>query len=522
MLSRPLLTALIAGLVSATGFAPLNLWPITLLAVAVLLWLSWAAPTLKAVLLRGWVFGVGHFTVGNNWIQHAFDYQDKMPPALGYFAVVLLALYLAVYPAVAMGLAWRFVRTIRRRDRATEPDLGFVLAAAASWIVTEYLRGVLFTGYPWNPLGVVWLPTPLAQLAAWIGTYALSGVTIFAAGLIFLAARRRYWPLLIGAPLLIALGAALFLVTDFTVTTPSPDSTAPRVRVVQPNIGQEGVGDPGYPERVLAKLIEGSGQPGAAPRLLVWPEGMVNYYIEDGYADRRFYGGADPRWARARIATALGPKDMALIGGTALFFGSDGRISGAGNSVWSIDSAGTLGRRYDKAHLVPYGEYLPMRTLLAPLGLARLVMGEVDFVPGPGPRAIEMPGFGKAGIQICYEIIFSGQVVDRGNRPDFIFNPSNDAWFGKWGPPQHLAQARLRAIEEGLPILRSTPTGISAVIDGRGRVLESIPHRQEGAIELALPRPLPSTLFARLGNWLAFLVAGTLYLFAIAFRRLGR
>jgi apolipoprotein N-acyltransferase len=205
-----------------------------------------------------------------------------------------------------------------------------------------------------------------------------------------------------------------------------------------------------------------------------------------------------------------------------LFFGKDGQLSGAGNSVWSLDSRGALGQRYDKAHLVPYGEYLPMRTLLAPLGLARLVMGEVDFVPGPGPRAIETPGFGKAGIQICYEIIFSGQVVDRRNRPDFLFNPSNDAWFGKWGPPQHLAQARLRAIEEGLPILRSTPTGISAVIDARGRVLESVPHGQEGAIELMLPHPLPPTLFAQLGNWLAFIVAGALYLFAIAFRRLGR
>ncbi|KRC81116.1 apolipoprotein N-acyltransferase [Sphingomonas sp. Root241] len=519
MLSRPLLTALIAGLVSATGFAPLNLWPIALLAFAVLLWLTWSAPTLKAVLLRGWVFGVGHFTVGNNWIQHAFDYQDKMPPALGYFAVLLLALYLAVYPAFAMGLAWRFSRTVKRRDGGTAPDLAFVLAAAASWIITEYLRGVLFTGYPWNPLGVVWLPTPLAQIAAWIGTYALSGVAVFAAGLLFLASQRQYRPLLIGAPLLFVLA---LLNLGFAGTSPSPDPAAPRVRVVQPNIGQEGVGEPDYPERVLVKLLEYSGRPGEAPRLLVWPEGTVNYYVEDGYPDTRFYGRADPRWVRIRIATRLGPKDVALIGGTALFFGKDGKINGAGNSVWSLDSKGTLGPRYDKAHLVPYGEYLPMRTLLAPLGLARLVMGEVDFVPGPGPRAIEVPGFGKAGIQICYEIIFSGQVVDRRNRPDFIFNPSNDAWFGKWGPPQHLAQARLRAIEEGLPILRSTPTGISAVIDAHGRVLESIPHRQEGAIELALPRPLPPTLFARLGNWLAFLVAGAFHLFAIAFRRLGR
>jgi len=521
MLSRPLLTALIAGLVSATGFAPLNLWPVTLVAFAILLWLSWSAPTLKSVLLRGWVFGVGHFTVGNNWIQHAFDYQDKMPPVLGYFAVVLLALYLAVYPAVAMGLAWRFVRIVRSRAGWQEPDLAFVLAAAASWILTEYLRGVLFTGYPWNPLGVVWLPTPVAHIAAWIGTYALSGVAILAAGLLFLASQRQYRPLLIGAPLLVVLGL-LPALEGLPQTRPSGAAATPHVRVVQPNIGQEGVGDADYPERVLRKLLEWSGRPGAIPRLLVWPEGTVNYYVEDGYPDTRFYGLGDPRWVRARIAGQLGPQDAALIGGTALFFGKDGKLSGAGNSVWSLRPGGVLGQRYDKAHLVPYGEYLPMRTLLAPLGLARLVMGEIDFVPGPGPRAIDVPGFGKAGIQICYEIIFSGQVVDRAERPAFLFNPSNDAWFGKWGPPQHLAQARLRAIEEGLPILRSTPTGISAVIDARGRVLESVPHGQEGAIELALPEPLPPTLFARLGNWLAFLVAGALYLFAIAFRRLAR
>jgi len=163
-----------------------------------------------------------------------------------------------------------------------------------------------------------------------------------------------------------------------------------------------------------------------------------------------------------------------------------------------------------------------MRPLLAPLGLARLVMGDVDFLPGPGPRAIPVPGFGNAGIQICYEIIFSGQVVDRAHRPDFLFNPSNDAWFGTWGPPQHLAQARLRAIEEGLPILRSTPTGISALIDGHGRLLGTIPPGQAGAIRLPLPRPLPPTLFSMLGNWMVLLMAALTGLFAIANRRFAR
>ena len=208
--------------------------------------------------------------------------------------------------------------------------------------------------------------------------------------------------------------------------------------------------------------------------------------------------------------------------GNALFFDSDDRLVGAGNSVWTIDSSGMLGERYDKAHLVPYGEYLPLRPILKPLGLARLVMGEIDFLPGPGPRTLEVPGFGKAGLQVCYEIIFSGAVVDRADRPDFIFNPSNDAWFGSWGPPQHLAQARLRAIEEGLPVLRSTPTGISAVIGAGGELIATIPAGSADAIEVPLPRPRAPTPFARLGNWLAFLTAGLLLLIAVAIRRFAR
>jgi apolipoprotein N-acyltransferase len=517
MLARPLLTAFAAGLLSATGFAPLDWWPVALPCFAVLLHLTHEAPTLKAALLRGWVFGVGHFALGNNWIQHAFDYQDKMPPALGYAAVVLLALYLAIWPAIAMGLAWRFARDVRRRDGWVEPDLGFVLAAAAAWIATEWLRATMFTGYPWSPLGTLWLPVPgVAQLAAWIGTYALSGVTICIAGALHLAARRQYPPL---AGTAIALGLAALLLHP---GSPEPSPGQPLVRVVQPDIGQEGVADADYPQRVLARLIELSGTPGPAPRLVVWPEGMVNYYVEDGYPDRRFYHAGDPRYVRARIAAMLGPRDMALISGNALFFNPQGRLSGAGNSVWPLDPAGMLGARYDKGHLVPFGEYLPLRTLLAPLGLARFVMGDIDFIPGPGPATIAVPGFGRAGVAVCYEIIFSGSIVDRRNRPDFLFNPSNDAWFGSWGPVQHLAQARMRAIEEGLPILRATPNGVSAVIDAHGRLLGTVPAKQAGAIEVPLPAPLPPTLFARMGNWLALLVAGLSLGLAIAFRRIRR
>lgn len=523
MLPRPRLIALIAGAVSATAFAPLDWWVAGLVCLAILLRLTHEAPTLRQALLRGWLFGLGHFTVGNNWIQHAFDYQDRMPPVLGYLAVVLLALYLAVYPAIAMGLAWRFSRW--RRRLGARPDLAFVLVAAAAWIVTEYLRGVMFTGYPWNPLGVIWLPTlGIAWLSAWTGTYALSGLTMIAGGALLLLSQRRWrFP----AALAVVLALLAFNGVELRLTEPAPDPTAPRVRVLQPNIGQEAALDGTYAQKAMAALTRLSNDRvtilpgGPAPRLIVWPEGTVDYWIEEGYPPE-WYGKGDPRTIRQMIAMTLGPKDMALVGGNALLFGGDRTLDAATNSVFAIDPAGAIRGRYDKAHLVPYGEYLPMRALLKPLGLSRLVMGDIDFRPGPGPQTLEVPGFGKVGMQICYEIIFSGETVDPNNRPAILFNPSNDAWFGSWGPPQHLAQARMRAIEEGLPILRATPTGISAIIDANGRIVAAAGPGEAKAIEAAMPAALPPTVFARLGNWMAFIAAGLLFVAAIAIRRFAR
>lgn len=521
MRPRPLLIALAAGLISATGFAPLDLWPLLLIALAVLLWLVHQAPNLRSALLRGWLFGLGHFAVGNNWMQHAFDYQDRMPPALGYVAVLLVGCYLAIFPALAMGLAWRFKTGVRKRSEWLGPDSGYVLAAAAAWMVTEWLRASLFTGYPWDPLGLGWLTVyPVAQSAALIGTYALSGVMMLAAGALYLLAQRDYgFPAAI-AGLLVLLG--LLGTSHAPIAARTADSPPQlRVRVVQPNIGQEALGDPDYNEKVLAKMIALSKGASAEPRLLVWPEGMVNDLIEDGYPDPRLYR-VDPRIIRARIGATLGPLDTALVGGNALFFDERGRISGAGNSIWPVDPAGVLGPRYDKAHLVPFGEYLPARRVMEALGIARFAAGDIDFIRGPGPRTIEIAGVGKVGMLICYEVIFSGQVVDPLERPDVIFNPSNDAWFGSWGPAQHLAQARMRAIEEGLPILRSTPTGISAVIDAHGRVVASVPFRTEGAADAPLPPARPPTLFSRFGNGIAAAMAGLLLLFAIAIRRFAR
>jgi predicted amidohydrolase len=199
--------------------------------------------------------------------------------------------------------------------------------------------------------------------------------------------------------------------------------------------------------------------------------------MRDGYPawfyDSTAYG--DPALARLRLGRVAGANSVLLTGSVDLDI--KGKVAESGqNVITALDGHGRIVGSYAKAHLVPYGEYLPMRGLLEPLGLARLVPGEIDFRAGPGPRTVDLADLGKAGMQICYEIIFSGQVVDREHRPDYIVNPSNDGWFGDWGPPQHLAQARLRAIEEGLPVLRSTTNGVSAVVDADGIIRHAAPR----------------------------------------------
>jgi apolipoprotein N-acyltransferase len=389
--------------------------------------------------------------------------------------------------------------------------------AAAAWIVSEWLRSQMFTGYAWNPLGTIWLPAGgIAGAARFVGTYALSGLAVLSAAALLVALQRRWR--FAGAVAVLLGGLALFGRPPLPV--PAPD--APLVRIVQPGIGQDERGEDDS-EKLLRALTRLSGSPGPRPRMILWPEGVVRPLVEDGYPSQYYhYQNATGHSVRRRIANVLGPDDFLLFGGSALQFDREDNIVSATNSVFALDWNARLTSRYDKSHLVPYGEYLPMRGLLEPLGLARLVPGDIDYADGPGPRALTVPGFGAVGLQICYEIIFSGQVVDRANRPRLLFNPSNDAWFGSWGPPQHLAQSRMRAIEEGLPVLRSTPTGITAAIGADGQVLGRLPTMHAAALELPLPAPAAPTLFSLAGNRMAALVVLLLVAGAIAIRRRGR
>lgn len=508
-LARPRWLAPVLGALAACGFQPLGLWPLTLLAVAGLIALIARAAGARGVAMLGWLFGVGHFSVGNTWIATAFTYQANMPAWLGGIAVLAIALYLALFPMLAALAGWWTARAWREPSAAA-----LVVAFAGWWIVAEWLRSWLFTGFAWNPLGIVLLggyDTPgWAWLARWTGTYGLSGLVVLLAGaihgLVLATFRRRAHLRAMG---LTAIGGVIAMTVGMYAPRSAPAAQGKlRFTLVQPDVRQEHLNDPRQWESQFVKTARLSlpvkGDASGQPRLVLWPESGVPDYLRSGYP-RFLYQettyAADPLLARRRIGRVIGANGLLLTGAVDLEIRHWDAVA-ARNVITAVDGAGAIRGSYAKAHLVPYGEYLPMRWLLEPLGASRLVAGALDFWPGPGPRTVDLGPWGKAGMQICYEIVFSGQVVDRAHRPDYLFNPSNDGWFGAWGPPQHLAQARLRAIEEGLPVLRATTTGISAVIDADGVVRSHVPRHVAARLDGLIPPAHTPTLFARLGNWL--------------------
>ena len=517
-----------AGAVAALGFEPWGLWPLTIAAVGALFWLLDRTPNRRAGFATGWAFGWGHFALGLTWIATAFTYQAKMPAWLGWVAVFGLAMFLAIYA----GLAAALTRGLVRRPEAR------ALMLAAAWMLAEWLRGHLLSGFAWNPLGAVWLGAGGVGLAAaWIGGLGLSGLAVLAGGAVWSCSPSplrggRLAPLRErgggahsdeenphpgprqGARLSpspqgegIAIAVLVFVVicggawASGYLTSATALSSGPPIHLIQPNIGQGEKYTPDADARHLATYLgltraALAKAPQAPPSLVVWSESSVIDPVEDA--------GVTDAALLARLASVLRPGDLLLFGGVALNRDALGEVIGVTNSLYVLDASARLHGRYDKAHLVPLGEYVPLRSVMELIGLARLTPGEIDFAPGPGPQTLALPGFPSVGAQICYEIIFPAEVIDEAHRPAWLVNISNDAWFGPTGPPQHLAQARLRAIEEGLPVARATPTGIGALIDAHGRVLGSLPLGTQGVISGRLPEPLPPTLFARFGHWTSF------------------
>lgn len=518
----PGLSAALIGLVAACGFPPLHAWWVALPALALLVAHIRSAPTWRGAAWRGWMFGWAHLTLANNWIATAFTHQAKMPEFLGWLAVPLLCVYLAIYPALAAMAA-------HLASKRAGP-LAFGAVFAAAWIVSEWVRSWAFTGYPWPPLGLVllggWDTPGVARVLPWIGTYALSGLAAFlAAGLFAVFSQPQK---ITGRKVIAVVGFCFVaIINPMVLPAYAVGESNIQYTLVQPLITQDEINDGSKFEeqfqRIAGLTLPGQNQ----SRVVFWPESAIPDYLEDGYPERYYRQttyAADPAASRERVGRMIGPQSTLLTGVVNLDIGiredgSRGAVT-ARNSVIGMNGEGDITHHYAKAHLVPYGEYLPLEWALGYIGLERLVAGSIPYQAGPGPKTLDLGEQGKAGVQICYEIVFSGQVVDRGNRPDYLFNPSNDGWFGSWGPPQHLGQARMRAIEEGLPVLRSTTTGISAVIDASGVVREHIPMGVADKREGIIPAAHDPTLFAQLGNALPLMWAALLAALGIGLPRL--
>jgi apolipoprotein N-acyltransferase len=482
---------LLLGALLTLAFAPFHLWLLVVPVFTVLYWLLEGTPTRWRAAWLGWWFNMGNFCTGFAWIAVSFQYQANMPPSLGYLAVVLLSAYLAVYPAIAFALT-RYL---------WHPGLVGLLWFAVFFTLAEMARGIFFTGFPWNIVGTLWTAVlPIAQMASLVGAEGLTALTVLAGsvfGLIMPGGRAGRW-----GSLLVALGVLLALTLGQWILEQTPVRLWPQVQLhlIQANIDQSIKWDEARARKILERHLAMSAQALSQSRALVpagttmldvviWPETAVPNVLEE-----------EPE-TRALIARMLGPQGVLLTGGVRFDRDSQGNLIGARNSLLAIDAQGRIINTYDKAHLVPYGEYLPARSFLSALGLSRLAPGGFDFFAGPGPRTLEVFGLPAFSPQICYEVIFPGKVVDKSQRPAWLLNISNDAWFGRsHGPAQHFAQATMRGIEEGLPVVRVTPTGLTGVIDAQGRIREIIPQYTHGALSVQLMQPKETTTYARFGQ----------------------
>lgn len=475
---RALLAAFALGAAGALALPPVHAVPVLLLSFPGLLALLGGAARWRRAAAIGFAWGWGHHLAGIYWVTHAILVDVETWWWLVPLAAPGLALPLAAFcvpPAVA---AWALPAGWPRL-------LGF----AGAWVLAELARGVLFTGFPWNLMGSVWAFAALpVQGAAFVGVHGLSLLTVLLAGLPILG---RWRPVAAGAAalgLLAGFGAWRLQAAALPVAQPGL-----HLVLVQGNVQQSMKWRP--EERVaifetylqltrhglfrLAGAMQGNDRV-----VVVWPETASPFLL------------AQDAEAQRLAAAALAEANATLLAGTVRAeWDQAGRLQRVFNSLISLDPRGVVGAVYDKAHLVPFGEYMPLAGLLP----VRLAAGGMDFSAGPGPVTLTAPGLPPFGALICYEVIFPAAVTPT-PRPAWLVNVTNDAWFGmSAGPWQHLATARLRAVEEGLPLVRAAQTGISAVFDAEGRLQAMLPLGVEGTLATLLPAARSPTLFARTG-----------------------
>ena len=489
---RRALIAFFAGLAAALALAPVYALPLMAVGFSVLILLIDGAygtdrPRRRAF-AAGWFFGFGYFLASIYWMAFSFFVQADQFAWMAPFAVLGMPAFLAFFTGISCFAAVKLWRHGWPR----------IFIFAAIWVLFEYARGHVLTGLPWNLAGQALAGSAIgAQTAAWYGAYGLSLVTVLlaAAPAAELDARRPPWAVLSGFAAMVVGVGVLFAVGGLRLSLAEPDHDGENfLRIVQPNIPQREKIDPNMWGRNFTRQLELSS--GAAPAkgrlFIIWPENGAPLLSEATTA--------------LRVLSEELPENSVLLAGAIRRANDSEGVERYYNSIAIIPET-PAGRRavahYDKHHLVPFGEYLPLYEWLRMIGLAQLTpYGDAGFSAGDGPAVLNAGGPSFAPL-ICYEVIFPGAIYPKDQRPEWLLTVTNDAWFGDTsGPRQHLDMARLRSIEAGLPMARSANTGISAIIDAKGRILERLSLYQAGRIEGPLPPPLPQTLYDRAGDWL--------------------
>lgn len=468
--------ALSAGAALATAQVPFSLLPLGLGGLMLAFWLMARAASWRRAALVGWLAGFGHFVLALHWIYHPFQVDAARDGWMAPFAVILMPAGLALFWAVAGGLGWWLSRRYR------------VLGLALALSLAETLRAFVLTGFPWVLPGHIWLGWPGEQVAALVGAHGLTLITTGIAALLLLGR--------IGIGMATGLGIAVMGFGIWQAGRALPPDLAQVVRLVQPNAEQHLKWSPTHWRAFYDRQLELTAREGN-PDLVVWPETAVPFVLESASP------GLDQMIEASR--------GVPLLVGIQRLEGRRGYNSLALLTLGPNGQGAQVGAVYDKHHLVPFGEYIPFGDdLFDWMNISAFAASQgMGYTPGPGPALVDLGPLGKAAALICYEAVFPYMLRDLPERPDWVVQVTNDAWFGAAvGPWQHLSLARLRAIEFGLPVLRVANTGVSAIIDARGQIRAELGLGEVGILDAALPASLPPTLYARLGDlpvWLAYL-----------------
>ncbi len=517
---RRSVVAIAAGGLSALAFAPMFVTPVLFLTLPVFVWLIDGSGNWRRAFSAGWLFGFGYFFCNLFWVGDAFLVEADKFAWLLPFAVTLLPAGLALFWAVGAAAA--------RMCWSEGIARIFVFAIALS--IVEWLRGHILTGFPWDLPGyALTYPLPLMQSAALFGAYGLTAIALFVfpAPLVMLAdTRDRLTPRkIVDAVLLAAAPLSLMLAFgNWRLQTPQEFVPGVKLRIVQPSVPQREKWMAQYQRRIFddhiaLSLTNPNGQKDSLAGIthLIWPEAAMPFFPLEAPVALDILANILPP-GTTLITGAIRhdptlPPDSPITPETRTL-----------NSILVLNERAQPIATYDKIHLVPFGEYMPYEKTLAAIGIEKLTRGRGSFASGPEPRPLMViPGLPPALGLVCYEALFPGNIVQGSERPGVLINVTNDGWFGETtGPYQHFLQTRVRAVEEGAPLVRAANNGISGVVDPYGRVLKSLELDVRGVIDSTLPKAIAPPPYARIGDWMLVAVLGLFALLAIGLRKKSR